>query len=352
MARYVLWNNKGGVGKSYLSFQIASEYARTHPHQKVLAIDLCPQANLSQMLLGGAVDGERCLADLMETLPKRTIAGYMEDRLRSPYIPTGNGSNFLTQPSQLNNVIPKNLFLVAGDDELEVKASRVIVSTTTGPADAWRLVHGWVSDLIHEVKQAWNQEQITVFMDCNPGFTIYTEMALSAADRLIIPFSADGSSKRAVRSLLSLVYGISRAPGAQRTEFNIKSEQYRMALPGIYCYVGNRLTQMNSTSAQAFKSVVQDIGDEIWAVWQNRNQYLCTHPTGAPFPRNKTEFKKMFQYEIPDANTASVVSSTLGIPITLLPSGMREVLGKTVMVNQAQLQKQQPAVSALVAEIE
>ena len=352
MARYVLWNNKGGVGKSYLSFQIASEYARVNPDQKVLALDLCPQANLSQMLLGGAVDGELHLAKLLSTLPRKTIAGYIEDRLRSPYIVTGNGSAYLIQPLQYNPYIPSNLYLVAGDDELEVKASRVVVSTTTGPSDAWRLVHGWISDLIEEVRQSWNQEQVTVFLDCNPGFGIYTEMALSAADRLIIPFSADGSSKRAVRSLLSLVYGISRAPGAQRSEFNTKTEQYRMALPRIYGYVGNRLTQMNKTSAQAFKSVVQDIGDEIWTVWQNRNQYLCAHPTGAPFPRNKTEFKKMFQYEIPDANTASVVSSTIGVPITILPSGSRLVLGKTVMVNQSQLDKQQPAVRSLVAEIE
>jgi cellulose biosynthesis protein BcsQ len=44
MATYAIWNNKGGVGKSYLSFQIASEYARTHPDEKVLVVDLCLQA--------------------------------------------------------------------------------------------------------------------------------------------------------------------------------------------------------------------------------------------------------------------------------------------------------------------
>lgn len=352
MARYVLWNNKGGVGKSYLSFQIAAEYARTHPDQHVLAIDLCPQANLSQMLLGGVVDGENRLQDLLKTVPRKTVAGYIEDRLRSPYIATGSGSTFLIQPHTYNSAIPKNLFLVAGDDELEVKASRTTTATTTGPTDAWRTVHGWISDLIDEVRQSWNQEDITVFIDCNPGFSIYTEMALVSADRLILPFSADGSSKRAVKSVLSLVYGITRSPGAQRSDFNTNVEKYRMALPRIYCYVGNRLTQMNKTSASAFKSVVQDIGDEIWSVWQNKNQYLCTHPTGAPFPKNKTEFKKMFQYEIPDANTASVVSSTLGIPIVTLPSGPRTILGKRIMVNQSQLEKQQPAIKALVAEIE
>jgi chromosome partitioning protein len=43
MAVYAVWNNKGGVGKSYLTFQIATEYAKTHPDQRVLVIDLCPQ---------------------------------------------------------------------------------------------------------------------------------------------------------------------------------------------------------------------------------------------------------------------------------------------------------------------
>ncbi len=54
MAIYAVGNNKGGVGKSYLTFQIACEYARTHRDQRVLVIDLCPQANASGMLLGGS----------------------------------------------------------------------------------------------------------------------------------------------------------------------------------------------------------------------------------------------------------------------------------------------------------
>ena len=61
MITYSLWNNKGGVGKSYLSFQLATEYARTHPETKVLVLDLCPQANVSSMLLGGIYKGEERL---------------------------------------------------------------------------------------------------------------------------------------------------------------------------------------------------------------------------------------------------------------------------------------------------
>jgi|GEM_PF-2712431 len=60
----------------------------------------------------------------------------------------------------------------------------------------------------------------------------------------------------------------------------------------------------------------------------------------------------MFQYEVADANTASVVSSAVGIPIVELKSGMHSVLGKDVMVNQTQLDKQQPNIRALAATIE
>ncbi len=80
MAIHALWNNKGGVGKSYLTFQIASEYARIHPTQKILVIDLCPQANASGMLLGGMVDGEHALDQLAANTPRKTISGYIEDR--------------------------------------------------------------------------------------------------------------------------------------------------------------------------------------------------------------------------------------------------------------------------------
>ncbi|KAB0743970.1 ParA family protein, partial [Pseudomonas aeruginosa] len=55
MTAYAFWNNKGGVGKTYLSFIAASEYAHTYPDSDVYVIDLCPQANVSETLLGGNI---------------------------------------------------------------------------------------------------------------------------------------------------------------------------------------------------------------------------------------------------------------------------------------------------------
>lgn len=351
MAIYAIWNNKGGVGKSYLTFQIASEYARTHPDEKILVIDLCPQANASGMLLGGMEAGERALDSLSNQAPRKTISGYIEDRILSPYVNPQTGSTYIVGVSQQNSAVPANLFLVPGDEQLEIQASRVLGATAPGPTDAWRIVHTWISELIKDVQRLWSQEDTTVFIDCNPSFSIYTELALSASDRLIIPFSADGSSKRAVRAVLALLYGIMRTPGSQQSQFYLNSQQFRLPIPKIYCYAGNRLTQY-IRSAKAFRTVVHEIGDEIWAVWQKNPNVFHIHPTGSGSPASRSAFNKMFQFEIVDANTASVVSSSRGIPIVRLTAGSHTVVGRSVMVNQSQLDNQQPNIKQLVAAIE
>ena len=199
MATYAIWNNKGGVGKSYLTFQIACEYARTHPHEPVLVVDLCPQANASGMLLGGIEAGERILDDLSSQTSSKTIAGYIEDRIRSPYVNPHTGTSYLTKVKDHNRYIPENLYLITGDEQLEIQASRVLAATAPGPTDAWRIVHTWINDLIEDIQRLWDKTDTTVFVDCNPSFTIYTELAMSAADRLIIPFSADEIGRASCR---------------------------------------------------------------------------------------------------------------------------------------------------------
>lgn len=352
MAIYSIWNNKGGVGKSYLTFQVASEYAHQNPDKKVLVIDLCPQANSSSMLLGGMINGENALASLHGMVPRKSISGYIDDRISSPYQNPKTGARYLTQLSQINRAISNNLYLIAGDEQLELQTSRVRAATERGPDDAWRLVHMWIRDLIADVANAWDNIEYTVFVDCNPSFSIYTELALCASDRLIIPFSADGSSKRAVRSVLALAYGVSRQAGQAQSEFFLGTQRHAMSRPKIYMYVGNRLTQSYYSSAAAFKTVVSEIGDEIYNVWLANPNEFCIHPTGAALPTNKKAFKIMFQSEVGDANTASVVSSSLGTPICRMSSGVKVVLGKNVTVNQSQLDKQAPNIRNLVSAIE
>ncbi|HDL3968738.1 TPA: AAA family ATPase, partial [Mannheimia haemolytica] len=255
--------------------------------------------------------------------------------------------------STINEYVPKNVYLVVGDEELEIQSSGILhASQAVHVPDSWRLVHLWVRDLVSDIQNAWDNDDNVVFIDCNPSFTIYTELALAASDRLIIPFSADGSSKRAVKSVLSLVYGVKRHSGDVSSHFYTESQKSKLALPQIYMYVGNRLTINAKASATAFKTVVEEIGDEIYNIWKTNANLFCIHLAGVGTPTNKSSFRKMFQYEVRDANTASVVSGALGIPISRLSSGKRDVLGKNVMVNQSQLDAQVPNIQNLVQCIE
>jgi len=359
MAVYTIWNNKGGVGKSYLTFQIASEYAMQNPDKNVLVIDMCPQANSSSMLLGGMLDGEQHLQNIHSILPRKTISGYIETRIVSPYVNPYRGADYLTKVNQFNRKISDNLYLVVGDENLELQSPQVLGATRPGPQDAWRSVHLWLRDLISDIEKRLFDKELTVFIDCNPSFSIYTTIALAASERLIIPFSADGSSKRAVRSLLALVYGRSRnsnqtiAPPNAQSEYYRNSMSYRMAIPNIYMYVGNRLTQINNGSASAFRHVVTEITEEIWAVWNTDPSIFKIHPNGSNIPNNKRLFKNMFLFEIRDANTASVYSSATGTPMISITAGPKKNMnGKMVTINQSQLDMQAPNIKDLVSRIE
>lgn len=352
MKTYAVWNNKGGVGKSYLTFQISSEYARQNPEKQVVVIDMCPQANSSVMLLGGVVNGYTNLASLHNSQNNitKSISGYIQERIMSPYQNPFKGSSYLTDVNPYNSNIPTNLSLIAGDQRLELQTPQIEGATRVGPTDAWRYVHLWISDLVNDIRNYYPNKDVTLFIDCNPSFSIYTTIALSATDNLLIPFTADGSSLLAVRSLINLVYGHS-LQGVSQSLYYQNSINYRMRQPKIYMYIGNRLTQMNSSSANGFKNIVHQITDEIYSLWQNNPSVFEIHPVNAQTPSSKASMKNMFLYEVNDANTASVYSSVMGIPLSRVTAGSKNMNFRKISINQSQLDKQIPNICSLVQNL-
>lgn len=127
MTIYAFWNNKGGTGKTSLCFQSICFYANAHPDERVLAIDVCPQANLSELFLGGlANNGSSALLARQGETVRATIGGYFQLRLPSPYSPPSiNPQDFITDPSDYNRDIPKNVDLICGDPLLELQANAI-----------------------------------------------------------------------------------------------------------------------------------------------------------------------------------------------------------------------------------
>lgn len=114
---YVIWNNKGGVGKSTLTFHLATEYAFLHPDEQVLVIDLCPQANVSMALLSCvSLHGSERVSSLH--LEKKTICYYLED-LKSP-LTKPKPRQYLTSVHEFNPKVPENVHLLCGDMSLEL----------------------------------------------------------------------------------------------------------------------------------------------------------------------------------------------------------------------------------------
>jgi chromosome partitioning protein len=242
LPRYAVWNNKGGVGKTFVIFVMAAEYAAEHPDQTVVVIDMCPQANVSEILLGGNGTGAKHLADFLKKSPRQSIGGYFDQRITSPHAKTGTEISFLIPLSKYNSNLPNNLFLVAGDPSLELQGQAINqIAAQTLPPEAWKNVHSWVIDLINAIR-AQHPSSI-FFIDCNPSFASYTELALLAATRLIIPCTSDGSSARAIDNVGQLLYGIGVPAVYRSVNFSSRASGAGMALPSIHLVPLNRSTQ-------------------------------------------------------------------------------------------------------------
>ena len=112
--------------------------------------------------------------------------------------------------------------------------------------------------------QPEDNKEWAVFIDTNPSFSVYTEVALLAAQRLIIPVNADDFSREALESLLHSVYEIAKADHRlpddfqlydQKLTFNSKARKNGLRRLKIYLLIHNRATRYNLRSAEAFRQL-------------------------------------------------------------------------------------------------
>ncbi len=201
MKKYAFWNNKGGTGKTSLAFQTICSYANDNANKRVLAIDACPQANLYELFLGGIHHkGSDKLLQRQGEPVRATIGGYFQKRLPSPYsAPTFDPVDFLTKPYTYNTNIPGNIDLLCGDPLLELQANAIstLANNQIPGTDTWIAIIDWLNDFLKPLDNNYD----IVFIDTNPSFSIYTQIALSAASFLLLPVMADDSSRRAIQNV-------------------------------------------------------------------------------------------------------------------------------------------------------
>lgn len=331
-SRYAIWNNKGGVGKTFLSFMLSSEYAARHPEKKVIVVDMCPQANLSEIFLGGNGDGGEQVNEHIQS--NKSVGGYFDLRVANPFQTTGQETAFFININEINAHIPDNMYLAIGSPKLEILAQVINqLSALIAPNDAWKKVHSWLLELL--VAQERKLGDTTTFIDCNPSFSSYTELSILSATQLIIPCSSDGSSARAIDNVSSLVYGID-TPDALEKGFAMQARTFKMALPQVRMVLLNRSTQYSKRASKAFGAMYNEIRTRTLNFQKNAAGYFHT---GFSF------------HDIPDAHSPSIVCSHKGIPIGGLRSGKYDIHGITTQVNAGPLEKYRQAIDEVVATL-
>lgn len=337
--KYAFWNNKGGTGKTSLAFQAITRFAELNPNVRILAIDVCPQANLSELLLGGMTNGgSNRLLQMQAGVLRCSIGGYFQTRLPAPYIvpPAINVGNFITNPHRFNPQVPANIDLVCGDPLLELQSAAIntLANAQIPGTNTWVGVIDWLRDFLDQT-----QGYDYVFFDANPSFSIYTQIALAAADRLILPVMADDSSRRAIQNAFSLIYGFTLpSPIYAQHAFANRLSTANRQLPHVHLIVKNRLTQYMGP-ASAFHAVLTAIDADVNALIQSGQQVFT--------------FNNAIQgaVEIRDFQTAGVVAFARGCPFSQLKPGRVNIGGHRVRTDRQQVQLALQAIDGLVARL-
>jgi hypothetical protein len=262
--------------------------------------------------------------------------------------------DFLVRASDQNEFIAENLFLLCGDGNLEPMApaiSQAALAPALTPAiQPWKFVHLVFKELIRNTAEVIHDADWMVFIDTNPSFSIYTELAVAAADRLITPVNADDSSRVATNAMFILLHGQTPPhPIYGSWTFAAQAQVHKIGVPLIHVIVGNRLTQY-AGSATAFSALSDATADTLYAAYQAHPGYFTTR--SGHTPASLQSFRDTYSVALRDFNTAGVVAAHLGQPLSGLTGRYYDVHGSSVQINAARVTECEAALDQLLEFID
>lgn len=266
MITIAMFNNKGGVGKTTLTCNVASLFAR-HYHQRVLIVDCDPQCNATQLVMG-----EEYATELYwNSSPPSDVT-----TIRTLLQPIEDGD------SDINSAITpirssQNRF---GVDLLPGHPGFSIIEDRLGAA--WHDLLG--GDLGGIRKTNWNtafcrviaDRYDLVFYDLGPSLGSINRSALIGCSHFLTPMGADIFSILGLKNIASWIrkwldlYSNSVALCEHRTPGRLDEYAVKLALDISHGYVGYTMQQYITKSKQgvrrptrAYESIINGVPDVI-----------------------------------------------------------------------------------------
>lgn len=346
---YVMWNNKGGVGKSTITFHVAAMYAEINPDRDVVVIDMCPQANVSMMLMGGGKKAETHLQEFITMGTPKTVVGYITDSITKSE--TNDLDKYITHLHEINSNLPENLHLLSGDGNLELIApllSERADATPLSESDKpWVDIHSIIKNL---TKRQLGNKSCTFFIDTNPSFSVYTQIAILSGDSLLVPINADDSSIFAITGLFNLIWGAEKKhPVYGKYTFSSKVDNFCIERPKIALLLGNRFTQKVG-AAHAFKALSNEATKKMYDEYCKNPDRFITNDT-IQSSNDQQSFEKAYSVELRDFNSAGVVAANQGIPLSKMDKHNYQVYGENIQVSKAQRKLCKDTIETLVRKL-
>lgn len=346
---YVMWNNKGGVGKSTITFHLASMFAEKNPDKDVIVIDMCPQANVSMMLMGGGKEAEKRLQELITMGTPKTVVGYITDSITKS--DTENLDKYIINLHEANSNLPENMYLLSGDGNLELispllseRADATPLSENDKP---WIEIHSIIRNL---TKRQLSNKPCTYFIDTNPSFSVYTQIAILSGDFLLVPINADDSSIFAITGLFNLIWGTEKKhPVYGKYTFSAKVDDFNINRPKIALLLGNRFTQQKG-AAHAFKALSNEAIQKMYEEYSKKPDRFTNNDNKTSLG-NQQYFETTYSVELRDFNSAGVVAANQGIPLSKMDKNIYHVYGERIQVSKEQRELCKETIENLVSRL-
>ncbi len=164
----VVFNQKGGVGKSSITCNLAAVSAARG--RRTLVVDLDPQGNSTHYLMG-----------VPASELKNSVADFFEQTL-----------SFNLFNKDVSDYIHSTPF-----DDLSVFASNPELEFLERKLEAKHKIYK-LKTALREMEKYFDE----IFVDTAPALNFYTRSALIAADKVLIPFDCDDFSRQALYQIM------------------------------------------------------------------------------------------------------------------------------------------------------